>query len=180
MASRDELLHKLHDGELSAADADALLATLDDAEREKLAALDELGTLVRGAAEADGAEHGGGLDLWASLEQALPAAGVAAAAAAAASAGDVANVRSIHSARRRGMFRATAVMSALAVAAAALLWLRPVPKARPSNACDVEDLEVAGQSATVIAIPDDRGDGRGDDTTLIWFDHEETDQWESL
>lgn len=176
MASRDELLHKLHDGELSAADADALLATLDDAEREKLAALDELGALVRGASEADGAEHGGGLDLWASLERALPGA--------AASASDVASVRSISSAgtgsRRRGMFRATAVMSALAVAAAALLWLRPVPKARPSNACDVEDLEVAGQSATVIAIPDDRGDGRGDDTTLIWFDHEETDQWESL
>jgi hypothetical protein len=52
--------------------------------------------------------------------------------------------------------------------------VRSTPSA--SNRCDVEELEVAGENATVIHIPDERGQ----ETALIWFDHHETDQWESL
>jgi hypothetical protein len=62
----------------------------------------------------------------------------------------------------------------LAVAAGLVLLLRPA--ARPSDHCDIEELEVAGQSATVLSVPD----GHGRETALIWFDHDETDQWESL
>jgi len=53
-------------------------------------------------------------------------------------------------------------------------WLRAVPTV--SNRCEVEELEVAGDNVAVIAMPDDHGN----ETTLIWFDHQEDDQWESL
>ena len=46
MASRDERLHKLHDGELSAAEAEALRTELTAEDNQKLEALAELDQLL--------------------------------------------------------------------------------------------------------------------------------------
>lgn len=156
MASRDERLHKLHDGELSAAEAEALRTELTAEDNQKLEALAELDQLLGDTLSADAQE----VDLWAGIEAKLP---------------EVALVREapVIPLRRRVAFRMTAVTSALAVAAAVLLWLRAVPTV--NNHCEVEELEVAGDNAAVISVADD-----GNDTTLIWFDHQEDDQWESL
>ncbi|HRI51263.1 MAG TPA: hypothetical protein PLW65_13875 [Pseudomonadota bacterium] len=158
MASRDERLHKLHDGELSAAEAEALRTELTAEDNQKLEALAELDQLLGDtlSAEADAQK----VDLWAGIAAKLPE--VAAAEEAP-----------VIPLRRRVAFRMTAVTSALAVAAAVLLWLRAVPTV--NNHCEVEELEVAGDNAAVISVADD-----GNDTTLIWFDHQEDDQWESL
>lgn len=156
MASRDERLHKLHDGELSAAEAEALRTELTAEDNQKLEALAELDQLLGDTLSADAQQ----VDLWAGIAAKLPE--VAAAEEAP-----------VIPLRRRVAFRMTAVTSALAVAAAVLLWLRAVPTV--NNHCEVEELEVAGDNAAVISVADD-----GNDTTLIWFDHQEDDQWESL
>lgn len=156
MASRDERLHKLHDGELSAAEAEALRTELTAEDNQKLEALAELDQLLGDTLSADAQK----VDLWAGIAAKLPE--VAAAEEAP-----------VIPLRRRVAFRMTAVTSALAVAAAVLLWLRAVPTV--NNHCEVEELEVAGDNAAVISVADD-----GNDTTLIWFDHQEDDQWESL
>jgi hypothetical protein len=75
---------------------------------------------------------------------------------------------------RRRTVQVTALLSTLAAAAGLIFVLTPtVP---PRSNCEVEELEVAGQNATVLAIPA----GHGRETALIWFDHQETDEWESL
>jgi hypothetical protein len=159
MASRDEQLHKLHDGELSAAESEALRLELTAEDNQKLAALAELDQLLGDtlSAEADAQK----VDLWAGLAAKLPEL-------------ELVREAPVVPLRRRIAFRMTAVTSALAVAAAVLLWLRAVPTV--SNHCEVEELEVAGDNAAVISVADDRGN----ETTLIWFDHQEDDQWESL
>jgi hypothetical protein len=159
MSSRDEKLHKLHDGELETAEADALRAELQAEQIHKLEALAELDQLLQGTLDAEVAAHP--VDLWAGIAAQLPA------------------IRPLKEAaviplRRRVAFRMTAATSALAVAASVLLWLRPVPPV--SNHCEVEELEVAGDNAAVLSVADDHGN----ETTLIWFDHQEDDQWESL
>ncbi len=158
MASRDERLHKLHDGELSTAEAEALRTELTAEDNQKLEALAELDQLLGDTLSAEADAHQ--VDLWAGIEAKLP---------------EVALVREapVIPLRRRVAFRMTAVTSALAVAAAVLLWLRAVPTV--NNHIEVEELEVAGDNAAVISVADD-----GNDTTLIWFDHQEDDQWESL
>lgn len=159
MASRDEQLHKLHDGELSESEAEALRSELTAEDGQKLSALAELDELLASTLSAEADAHP--VDLWAGIAAKLPAAAPVREAA-------------VIPLRRRLGFRMTAATSALAVAAAVLLWLRPVPVA--NNHCEVEELEVAGNGAAVISVADDHGD----ETTLIWFDHQEDDQWESL
>ena len=159
MASRDEKLHKLHDGELSATEAEALRSELTAEDNHKLEALAELDQLLVATLTAEADAHP--VDLWAGIAAELPA------------------IRPVKEAavlplRRRLGFRMTAATSALAVAASVLLWLRPVPLV--SNHTEVEELEVAGDNATVLSVADDHGN----ETTLIWFDHQEDDQWESL
>ncbi len=178
MASRDLILQKLHDGELDPAEAKALRAELSDEERQKLlalAALDEaIEQSVEGALrEAEGEQP---LDLWAAIAPQLPAqADVPATGAAPADVVPItAGIGAAGWRRRRFALRATAVMSALAMAASLLLWLRTGPTA--SNRCDVEELEVAGTTAALITLPGERGN----DTTLIWVDHDDNDEWESL
>ena len=160
MPSRDEKLHKLHDGELSATEAEALREGLTSDDQRKLEALAELDQLLGQALAAEADAHP--VDLWAGLVDKLPELGRAKEAA-------------VIPLRRRFGFRLTAGTSALAVAAAMMLWLRAVPTT-VSNQVEVEDLEVAGNNAAVLAVPDDHGN----ETTLIWFDHQEDDQWESL
>ena len=159
MPSRDEKLQKLHDGELSGAEAEALRGELTADDQRKLDALSELDQLLSQtlSAEADAQP----IDLWAGLTDKLP---------------ELKRTReaTVVPLRRRIGLRLTAGTSALAVAAAMMLWLRAVPTV--SNHCDVEELEVAGNSAAVLSVADDHGD----ETTLIWFDHQEDDQWETL
>jgi len=65
-------------------------------------------------------------------------------------------------------------VSALALAASLVFALRP---GSPGDSnCEIEELEVVGTGATVMKVADERGN----DTTLIWFDHQEEDEWESL
>jgi len=168
MATRDELLSRLHDGEIEPDEAEALRAELSDEEQQKLAALSELDTLLANTFSAEAEARG--LDLWADLSAKLPAA-------APAPDGGLSQKPSqgkVLPFLRRRTVQVTALLSSMAAAAALVLVLRPpVP---PSNHCDIEELDVAGQSATVIAVPDEHGH----ETALIWFDHQETDEWESL
>jgi ferric-dicitrate binding protein FerR (iron transport regulator) len=161
MASRDLLLQKLHDGELPAAEADLLRAQLSDEERQKLLALAELDEALATTLHTEAEAHS--VDLWAGIAQKLDKLDAPGAVKASAI-----------SPRRRWMLPATALVSALAMAAALALLLWPRP--RTTNHCDIERLEVAGSSATVLSVPDDHGSA----TTLIWMDHQETDEWESL
>lgn len=168
MSARDLLLQRLHDGELPEAEARELRDGLTDAEREKLAALADIDALIGGALSRTADEQP--LDLWSELESRLAAElPVEKPAAPATATGQVVPLR------RRTAVRVTAtVVSLLAMAASVLLFVRPVP--RPGNGCDVESLEVAGQSAAVMSIPDEGGQ----EMTLIWFDHQDSDEWESL
>lgn len=151
MNPRDEKLLRLHDGELGDEESESLRAELSAEEREKLAALDELGGLLRGALGAEAEEAK--VDLWSGLEGRL--------------------AERPPPARRRSWAPLMAIAT-LAAAALALVLLRPA--AAPSNHAEIESLEVAGAMATVLEVPDDRGDS----TTVIWMDHEESDEWESL
>lgn len=166
-SSRDELLHRLHDGELPQTEAEALRAGLSDEEKQQLRSLSDLGALVRNSVTAEADELP--LDLWAGLQDKLGAPEEQPAPAA----GDKEPGGKVLPLRRRMMVRVTAAVSAAAVAASLLLWVRPLPV---SNRCDVEELEVAGSNAMVLTVPDDRGDT----TTLIWFEHQQEDEWESL
>ncbi|MBL9005369.1 MAG: hypothetical protein JNJ46_14040 [Myxococcales bacterium] len=165
MASRDQLLSRLHDNELPAAEADALRAELSPEEQQKLVALSDVDAALKNALLPTETELAG-LDLWAGLSDKLDAANAAPAA-------QVIALESARSRRRRSI-GITAIFSTLAAAAGLLLLLRAKPAI--SNRCDIEELEVAGENATVIHIPDEHGR----ETALIWFDHQETDQWESL
>lgn len=164
MAKRDEDLQRLHDGALPLAEAEALRSRLSDEDQQKLAALEELDGLLTDTLEAESE----GIDLWAGIEARLPAAPAEAAAPVKAPEGKVLPLR------RRWAGPTTAVMGFLAMAATFLFFLWP--QSRTSNHCEVESLEVAGGSAVVMQLPGEHGD----DTTVIWMDHQENDEWESL
>lgn len=164
MASRDQLLSRLHDGELSPTEAEALRAELSPADQEKLAALVDVDTALKNALRPSD-DQLQTLDLWSALESKLAPLPASNAKVIALDAARV---------RRRRSIGITAAFSTLAAAAGLLLLLRSTPGV--SNRCDIEELEVAGENATVIQIPDEHGR----ETALIWFDHQETDPWESL
>lgn len=167
MAKRDEDLQRLHDGALPLAEAEALRGQLTDEDRQKLAALEELDGLLTDtlAAESEG------VDLWAGIEARLPAAPVTTVTAPAPVKAPEGKVLPL---RRRWAVPTTAAMGVLAMAAMFLFFLWP--QTRTSNHCEVESLEVAGGSAVVMQLPGEHGD----DTTVIWMDHQENDEWESL
>lgn len=176
MATREELLSRLHDGELERDEVERLRASLSDEEQAKLYALQETSALLQNTlnAEAEGRK----LDLWAALESQLPEMLEMPVERPEVAAQPVeqraqAPAKLLPFLRRRTV-RVTAILSSLAAAAAVMLLLRSQPP--QSNRCDIEELDVAGQSATVIAVPDEHGQ----ETALIWFDHQETDEWESL
>lgn len=155
---RDQLLSRLHDGELEPAEAEKLRAGLSALDGQKLAALAAVDAVLQNALTAEA--NAGKLDLWAELEAKLPIPARAPAP--------------LLPFMRRRMVRVTALLSTLAAAAVLLLLL--LPSSYPSNRCDIEELDVAGQNATVIGVLDEQGRK----TTLIWFEHQETDEWESL
>lgn len=165
MTTRDEKLHRLHDGELPPAEAEALRTELSDEDQGKLAALGELDTALSGALRAEADEHE--IDLWSGIAAKLPAPVEAPRVEQPRAPAKVLPLR------RRWM-PATAMAGLLAMAAAFLFFLWPTK--RPSDRCDVESLEVAGGSALVMQVPGEHGDA----TTVIWMDHQESDEWESL
>lgn len=182
MATREELLSRLHDGELEGDEAERLRATLSDEELAKLQALQETSALLQNTLNAEAESRK--LDLWSVLESQLPelpetsetlerVIPEVAARPVAERRAEPAPAKVLPFMRRRTV-RITAVISSLAAAASLMLLLRSQPP--QSNRCDIEELDVAGQSATVIAVPDEHGQ----ETALIWFDHQETDEWESL
>ena len=156
MAVADNKLIRLFDNELPVDEADALRLELSEDDNAKLAALAELSSSVRDAIESEAAMHE--VDLWSTLQRQLPQQAPA----------------KVVPLRRKVLVRTTAVISAFAVAASLFFALR-TGTVRDSG-CDVEELEVVGSGATVMKVADDRGN----DTTLIWFDHQEEDEWESL
>ena len=156
MAVADNKLSRLFDNELPVDEADALRLELSEEDNAKLAALAALSSSVRDAIESEAAMHE--VDLWSTLQRQLPSQTPA----------------KVVPLRRKLLVRTTAVISAFAVAASLFFTLR-TGTVRDSG-CDVEELEVVGSGATVMKVADDRGN----DTTLIWFDHQEEDEWESL
>src|SRR5207244_11887723 len=127
-------LLRLHDGERGRDEAEALERELSAEEREKLAALDELGGLVRGTLSAEAEEAK--LDLWAGLE------------------GKLAPRRPALGPRRR-VWASVMTVATLAAAAAALVLLQPGMVPAQTNHCVVESLEVAGGAAMVLQVPDE-------------------------
>lgn len=185
MATREELLSRLHDGELEGDEAERLRATLSGEEQAKLYALQETSALLQNTLNAEAEERK--LDLWSAIESQLPELPDAAPRPVEERADErtekpaekriderVQAPGKVLPFLRRRTVRVTAILSSLAAAAALMLLLRSQPP--QSNRCDIEELDVAGQSATVIAVPDEHGQ----ETALIWFDHQETDEWESL
>lgn len=164
METRDQKLSRLHDGELEPAVAAALRAELTDEDQQKLQTLAETSKLISNTLSAEAEARP--LDLWADLEDKLVATAPALAARPAQG--------KILPLLRRRTVRVSALLSTLAAAAGLVVLLRPF--AAPSNRCDIEELDVAGQNAAVITL----SDGQGRETSLIWFDHQETDAWESL
>jgi hypothetical protein len=171
MSTREEQLSRLHDGELEPDAAEQLRAELTGEEQQKLVALQEVDALLVNTLAAEAGSRK--LDLWSAIESQLPELD-SAADAPPATVRPLAPPAKVLPFLRRPSVRLTAVLSSLAAAAGLVLVLRSHPP--QSNRCDIEELEVAGQSATVIAVPDDHGQ----ETALIWFDHQETDEWESL
>lgn len=180
MEARDLKLMRLHDGELPAAEAERLRAELSAEEKDKLGALDELDGVLHGALLKD-AE---GVDLWAGLAARLPLAEVQPETKIEAKpetkpeaqpeARPAATITALPLRRRRGV-QATAIMTMLAMAAGFMLWVMPGGPVQ-NNRCEVERLEVAGNAATVLQVPGDQGDA----TTVVWMEHQESDEWESL
>jgi hypothetical protein len=154
------MLCRLHDGELGSDEAETLRSQLTDEEQQKLAALAEVDALVANTLTAEAQAND--LDLWAGIADKLPGAAPASAKS------------KVLPFLRRRTIQVTAILGTLAAAASLVLLLRP--SAYPSNHCEIEELDVAGQNATVISVPDEHGH----ETALIWFDHQETDEWESL
>jgi len=142
MRKRDEDLHRLHDGELEGA-----APALDDADRERLAALGEISAAVKNTLAAEAS----GVDLWAAIEKRIDQN--------AAKKGPV----DIRSWRQRIARRAYVLVPAIAAAAAAVLVWWNLGTGPVTNGCDIEELDISGATATVFKV----GEGTGS-TTVIW------------
>jgi hypothetical protein len=119
-------------------------AGLDEGARDKLAALDDLGGLLRAAYGSAGE----GVDVWPAVQR------------------EIARAKVVPLRRRLG--RASIVASTLAVAAAAAAALLLLPGGgHPSNDCVIDELEVSGASATILRLDDDK---HGGSTTVLWLE----------
>ena len=159
----DALLHRYHDGELSPAERARVEAGLGPLERDKLAALDELGGSLR-------AMYGGAadrFDAWPALERELSqAAGPAAAVAPTAPSAKVLPFE--RPVRRRRSLWFSSSMAVAAAAAALLVVMRVGPTAvHPTNDCDVDEIEVSGAVDTILKLDDD---DHGGSTTVLWIE----------
>jgi hypothetical protein len=143
-------LHRLHDGELE--DGQLEPDQLDNADRARLQAIDDVGTAVRSALLGASQK----IDIWSGMEHRLAA---------------VDEARKKQTTLRRWRTRARRGLALLVPAVAAagmLLWLRSTDP-RVTNDCDIELLDVSGATATVMKVPDASGQGV---TTVIWMTEE--------
>ena len=152
-------IHRLHDGELDAAERAAAEEALQPADREGLLALGELREALRNTLDVEV----GLVDVWAAVERGI---------AAAAPAEPAGRVLPLSPRLKRAHRRSSFVPALLAAAAAIVLLLAPW-RERPAEAatdnCAIESLEVTGALATVIEIPAVNG---RDTTTVVWLDEE--------
>lgn len=149
-SSVDELLHRLHDGELPAGERAAIEASLDDEARLKLGALSDLGTLLRSTAAVEDAPLVERFDAWPAIEKQIAA-------------GKVLSFRGRLARHRIPIWVSTLV----AAAAVFAVLLSPLGGRRAApNGCDIEDLVVTGADVTVMKMADGKGEGGG--TTVVW------------
>jgi anti-sigma factor RsiW len=150
--TEDAQLQRYFDGALDEHERRAAEAALTDEDRERLAALGEMQSLVRGGLEAEAAQ----VDLWPAIEARLEKA--------------EAKQRAVR--RWRMGARGMAGLSVAAAALGAFLFLvHPWHLAHPSNGCDVESLEVEGAVAAVLTVDDTPHHGDGP-TTIIWTEED--------
>lgn len=143
-------LHRLHDGELAGVQLEP--EQLDNADRARLQAIDQVGTAVRSALLGASQK----IDIWSGMEHRLAA---------------VDEARKKQTTLRRWRTRARRGLAVLVPAVAAagmLLWLRSTDPS-VTNDCDIELLDVSGVTATVMKVPDASGQGA---TTVIWMTEE--------
>jgi hypothetical protein len=153
MMGKHDHLHRLHDGELSDEERRTVEGALDDDGRARLAALGDLGALLRHsfAAESEGVD-------------------VAAAVMATVSQPRPSLWRRLLNAVRS--YRMVWIPGLVAAAAVAVFYLSPW-RGAVTNECEIESLEVTGASATVLKLPDSGSDGT---STVIWIDEEEEEE----
>jgi hypothetical protein len=143
-------LHRLHDGELEGVQFEP--DQLDEVDRARLQAIDEVGTAVRSALLGASQK----VDVWSGMAQRLAAVDEARQKQT--------TLRRWRSRARRGL----ALLVPAVAAAGMLLWIRSTDP-RVTNDCDIELLDVSGATATVMEVPDASGQGA---TTVIWMTEE--------
>ncbi|HEX2569186.1 MAG TPA: hypothetical protein VH877_06455 [Polyangia bacterium] len=125
---------------------------LDEVDRARLQAIDEVGTAVRSALLGASQK----VDVWSGMAQRLAAVDEARQKQT--------TLRRWRSRARRGL----ALLVPAVAAAGMLLWIRSTDP-RVTNDCDIELLDVSGATATVMEVPDASGQGA---TTVIWMTEE--------
>jgi anti-sigma factor RsiW len=138
MATRDDLM-RLLDGELSASDATRVRASLSKDDRERLAAMEEVGSVLR--KHLDDKASAAKLDTWSAIAGKLDDRG-----------GQV--VRG-----RRWGRRVAGVGAAIAIAAAALFFF--LPHGAVPGGADVESVDFGEASGMLFQLHDSH-------TTVIW------------
>ena len=150
--TKHEELHRLHDREhRSGEHLDPAL--LDEADWLRLQAIEEVSATLRNTLLAESEE----VDLWPDITARLE---------------EIDRTRQKKTVLRRWRERLTkravlALPAMAAAAAAVVLWVKLQPPV-VTNGCDIEYLDVAGGSATVLQLPDDHENGPT--TTVIWVD----------
>jgi anti-sigma factor RsiW len=150
---RDEELQRFFDGELSPRRARKVHARIVDEpdQARRLEALDEMGALVREAAEAE-AEEADFSQLWARVERGIEA--------------DASAERERSFVPSRLLRWGIGLSAAAAAAVLAVVLLNPLQAPPQRNDCMIESLEVgAGATSTIFTIDDPE---RADATTVVW------------
>lgn len=163
-------LHALHDDELPLDERPAVEAALDADDRERVAAIDQLGEALRNTFAAETPD----LDVWAAVER-----GIAATAAPSPAEAPPAPEQTrgailqfeprLRRAGRRSVWAPVLMAAAAAIALLIAPW-REQPAAAATDHCEIESLEVTGALATVFEEPDATGRSTA---TVVWLDEEE-------
>lgn len=141
-----ERLHRYFDGELTAEERARFEAEMTDDDRDRIAALAEMRAVITGTLEAEASD----VDLWPALAKQLTPAP--------------------RGRRLRDYVGPRSVGGAFALAAAAALALFLMPREATANDVEVEMLDVAGGTATVMKTHDHPDSEAG--TTVIWLEED--------
>lgn len=165
MASDEERLHRLHDGELTDEQRTAIEGGLDQRGRDRLAAIGEVGEALRSALEGEVAALPP-IDVWGAVARRIAAE--APKPKAAERPGLLSRLWAALAEYK--MVWASGAAAAMAVFA---IYLGGGMRAVASNGCEIESLEVTGATATVLQLP--TGEHGDDTTTVVWLDEEEAE-----